>query len=63
MCCLYTSRRCYCTYGASNIETAERVTHVMRKTKNELKKLQMNGFYRDVDLGEPQSFHTDIEER
>ena len=50
-------------YGASNIETAERVTHVMRKTKNELKKLQMNGFYRDVDLGEPQSFHTDIEER
>ena len=50
-------------YGASNIETAERVTHIMRKTKNELKKLQMNGFYRDVDLGEPQSFHTDIEER
>ena len=50
-------------YGASNIETAERVTHVMRKTKNDLKKLQMNGFYRDVDLGEPQSFHTDIEER
>ncbi len=48
-------------YGASNIETAERVTHVMRKTKNELKKLQFNGFYRDVELGEPQAFHTDIE--
>ena len=48
-------------YGASNIETAERVTHVMRKTKNELKKLQVNGFYRDVELGEPQAFHTDIE--
>tara|TARA_R100000773_G_scaffold44609_1_gene46519 strand:+ start:3446 stop:5905 length:2460 start_codon:yes stop_codon:yes gene_type:complete len=48
-------------YGASNIETAERVTHVMRKTKNELKKLQVNGFYRDVELGEPQPFHTDIE--
>jgi hypothetical protein len=48
-------------YGASNIETAERVTHVMRKTKNELKKLQVNGFYRDFELGEPQPFHTDIE--
>ena len=50
-------------YGASHVETAERVTHIMRKTKNELKKLQINEFYRDVDLGEPQSFHTDIEER
>ena len=50
-------------YGASHIETAERVTHVMRKTKNELRKLQVNGFYRDVDLGEPQPFHSDIEER
>ena len=48
-------------YGASNIETAERVTHVMRKTKNELKKLQVSGFYRDFDLGDPQPFHTDIE--
>ena len=50
-------------YGASHIETAERVTHVMRKTKNEMKKLQANKFYRDIDLGEPQAFHTDIEER
>ena len=50
-------------YGASTIESAERVTHVMRKTKNELKKLQAGGFYRDVELGEPQTFHTDIEER
>lgn len=40
-------------YGASNLETSERVTHVMRKTKNELRKLQVAGFYRDVDLGEP----------
>jgi hypothetical protein len=40
-------------YGASNLETTERVTHVMRKTKNELRKLQVAGFYRDVDLGEP----------
>ena len=50
-------------YGASTIETAERVTHVMRKTRNELKKLQAMGFYLDEDLGEPKSFHTDIEER
>jgi hypothetical protein len=50
-------------YGASHIETAERVTHIMRKTKNELKKLQAGGFYRDVELGEPQTYHTDIEER
>jgi hypothetical protein len=50
-------------YGASHIETAERVTHVMRKTKNELKKLQAAGFYRDVDLGEPTPYHSDIEER
>ena len=50
-------------YGASHLETAERVTHVMRKTKNELRKLQANGFYRDVELGEPEPYHTDIEER
>jgi hypothetical protein len=40
-------------YGASNLESAERVTHRMRKTKNEVKKLQKAGFYLDVDLGEP----------
>jgi len=50
-------------YGASNVESAERVTHIMRKTKNDLKKLQASGFYRDIDLGEPQPYHTDIEER
>jgi hypothetical protein len=50
-------------YGASHIETAERVTHVMRKTKNELRKLQAGGFYRDVELGDPMPYHSDIEER
>ena len=50
-------------YGASNIEAAERVTHVMRKTKNELIKLQAAGFYRHIELGEPQSFFTDVEEK
>lgn len=50
-------------YGASHIESAERVTHIMRKTKNELRSLQAVGFYRECDLGEPVSFHTDIEEK
>ena len=50
-------------YGASHVESAERVTHIMRKTKNELKKLQAVGFYKDVELGEPTPYHTDIEER
>ena len=40
-------------YGSSNLETSERVTHVMRKTKNELRRLQVAGFYKEVDLGEP----------
>jgi len=40
-------------YGASDLESAERVTHVMRKTQNELRKLQVAGFYKDIDLGEP----------
>jgi hypothetical protein len=50
-------------YGASTIESAERVTHIMRKTKNELKKLQYAGFYRDIDLGEPTPYRTDVEEK
>jgi hypothetical protein len=50
-------------YGASNLETAPRVTHVMRKTKNELKRLMVAGFYRDVDLGEPVFIQTDIEKK
>ena len=50
-------------YGASSSRTAERVTHVMRKTKNDIKKLQVAGFYCDADLGDPQSFFSDIEKR
>ena len=50
-------------YGASNIESAERVTHVMRKTKNEMVKLQAAGFYANVSLGDPVPYHTDIEEK
>jgi hypothetical protein len=50
-------------YGASNLNNAERVTHVMRKTKNEIKKLQVSGFYRDIDLGDPVNIMTDIEKK
>ena len=50
-------------YGASNLERAERVTHVMRKTENEIIKLQEAGFYSDVDLGEPSSELDDIEKQ
>jgi len=50
-------------YGAANIETAERVTHRMRKTKNELIKLQYAGFYRDIDLGEPMRVMDEVEKQ
>jgi hypothetical protein len=48
-------------YGAANLESAERVTHVMRKTENEIARLQNAGFYRDVDLGEPQTTLDEVE--
>ena len=48
-------------YGASDLDNCHRVTHVMRKTKNELVKLQQAGFYRDVELGEPDRTQTDIQ--
>jgi hypothetical protein len=50
-------------YGASNLETAERVTHVMRKTPNELRKLQVAGFYRDIDLGDPHDTLDEVEKK
>ena len=48
-------------YGAMNLESAERVTHRMRKTKNELRRLQVAGFYRDVDLGDPVMVMDEVE--
>ena len=48
-------------YGAMNLESAERVTHRMRKTKNEILRLQDAGFYRDVDLGEPMQVIDEVE--
>jgi len=50
-------------YGASNLDTAPRVTHLMRKTKNELRKLQVSGFYRDVELGEPMRVVDSVEKQ
>jgi len=50
-------------YGASNLQTAERVTHVMRKTENELRRLQIDGFYRDIDLGEPSAAFDEVEKK
>ena len=50
-------------YGSSGVRTAERVTHIMRKTKNDIKKLQAAGFYRDIELGEPVQSHTDVEKK
>ena len=50
-------------YGASNLENAERVTHVMRKTENELRRLQVAGFYCDVELGDPVEAFDEVEKK
>jgi hypothetical protein len=50
-------------YGASSLESAERVTHVMRKTANDIRRLQHEGFYRDVDLGEPTRTMDEVEKK
>lgn len=50
-------------YGASSLADAERITHVMRKNKNDLKRLQHEGFYRDIDLGEPTQTMDEVEKR
>ena len=51
------------SYGVTDLMTCERYTHVMKKTQNEVAKLQDNGFYRDVDLPEPEPEYTDIQEK
>jgi hypothetical protein len=50
-------------YGSEHLQTAPRVTHVMRKTENELKKLMVGGFYRDVELGTPTNTLDDVEKK
>ena len=50
-------------YGTTELATCGRVTHIMRKTENDLVKLQNAGFYMDVDLGEPTKFKSEIQEK
>ena len=50
-------------YGASDLRSSPRVTHVMRKTPNELKKLMVAGFYKDVDLPDPQDTFDEVEKK
>ena len=50
-------------FGASDLADAERVTHVMRKTENEVRRLQVAGFYIDVDLGEPANVLDEVEKK
>jgi len=51
------------SYGASDLTTCERYTHVMKKTPNEVLKLMVNGFYRDIDLPDPEPDFSDIQEK
>ena len=51
------------SYGAADLMSCARYTHVMKKTKNEVRKLQVAGFYRDIDLGEPAPDYTKIQEQ
>ena len=50
-------------YGVSSLESSPRVTHVMRKTENEIKRLQVSGFYLDCDLGDPVNSLDEVEKR
>ena len=47
-------------YGASDLETCERATHVMRKSSNSVRKMQVNGFYRDIDIPDGSQKNSDI---
>jgi hypothetical protein len=50
-------------YGAASLAQSPRITHVMRKTKNELRKLQVAGFYRDIELAEPADTFDEVEKK
>jgi len=50
-------------YGASDLASSPRVTHVMRKTPNELRKLQVAGFYRDIELSDPVDSFDEVEKK
>ena len=50
-------------YGASDLETCQRATHVMHKSTNEIRKSQVAGFYRDIDIPEPSDNQSDIRKK
>jgi hypothetical protein len=50
-------------YGASDLQSSPRITHRMRKTENEIRKLMSQGFYLDIDLPDPEEIRTEIEKR
>jgi hypothetical protein len=50
-------------YGASSLQSSPRVTHVMRKTVHDIRRLQIEGFYRDIDLGEPVQVMDEVEKK
>ena len=51
------------SYGASDLMTCPRYTHIMKKTSNEILELQVAGFYKDVDLPDPEPDFSDIQEK
>lgn len=53
-CSMFVPAEDYCvSYGASDLSTAPRGTHIMKRTPNDVRKLQVKGFYRDIDLDDP----------
>ena len=50
-------------YGASDLETCQRATHVMHKSSNEVRKMQVAGFFRDIDIPEPADNQSDIRKK
>ena len=50
-------------YGAGDLSTCERTTHVMRKSTNEIRKMQVSGFYRDIEIPDPESNQSEINKK
>ncbi len=51
------------SYGASDLLTCERATHIMKKTENEIKKLMYSGFFKECDLPAPSPDITEITDK
>ena len=50
-------------YGASDLDTCERATHIMRMSSNDIRKMQVNGFYRDVEITSGSQTYSDVQEK